>query len=95
MEPTGEDLYGDRLGVWRPDRVEVLAFELVDGFSKRGLDDVEIADHPSRVEVLALDDDLDPVIVCMKIALWRREPGNTVQCPQVQRGAHCEPGGHE
>jgi hypothetical protein len=78
MKPTGEDLYRDRLRLWRPDRVEVLAFELGDGFSERGLDDVKVADHPSPVEGLPLDDNLYPVIVLVEIALGSWEPGNTV-----------------
>jgi hypothetical protein len=95
MKPTGEDLYRDRLRVWRLDRVEVLAFELGDSFSERGLDDVEVADHPSPVEGLPLYDDLHPVIVCVEIAFWRWEPGDTVQRSQVRRGADFEPAGHE
>jgi hypothetical protein len=95
MKPTGEDLYRDRLCLWRPDRVEVLAFELADGVSERGLDDVEIADHSSPIERLPLDDDLHPVIVWMEIALGRWEPGNTVQRAQACRSSDFEPWGHE
>jgi hypothetical protein len=95
VKPTGEDLYRDRFRVWRPDRVEVLAFELADGFSERGLDDVEVADHPSPVEGLPLDDDLHPVIVFVEIALGRWEPGKSVQCPQACRRADFEAAGHE
>jgi hypothetical protein len=95
MKPAGEDLYRDRLRLWRTDRVKVLALKLGDGFSEGALDDVEVADHPSPVEGLALDDDLDPVIVFVEIALGRWEPGNTVQCPQACRRADFEPAGHE
>jgi hypothetical protein len=95
MKPTGEDLYCDRFRVWRPDGVEVIVLELADRFSECGLDDIEVADHPSPVESLSLDDNLDPVIVCMEIAFGRREPGNTVHCPQGCRGADFEAAGHE
>lgn len=78
MKPTGEDLYRDRFRVWRPDGVEVLVLELADGFSECGLDDIEVADHPSPVESLPPDDDFHLVIVCVEIALGRRKPWNTV-----------------
>ena len=95
MKPTGKDLYRDRFCLLRPDRVEVLAFELSDGFSERGLDDVEVADHPSPVEALPLHDDLHSVIVCVEFALGRWEPGNSVQRPQARRRADFEAAGHE
>jgi hypothetical protein len=95
MKPTGKDLYRDRFRLRRPDRVEVSAFELGDGFSERRLDDVEVADHPSPVEGLSLDDDLHPVIVFVEIALGRWKPGNPVQCPQACRRADFEAAGHE
>jgi hypothetical protein len=95
MEPTGEDLDRNRLRHWRQDRVEVLAFELADGFSERGFDDVEVADHPPLVEGVPPDDDLDAVIVCVEIALRRREPRNAVLCPQFRRSADFESAVHE
>ena len=95
MEPTREDLYRDRLCLWRPDRVKVLACELADGVSERSLDDVEVADHPSPVEGLPLDDDLYTVIVCVEIALGRWEPRNSVQRLQARRRADFEAAGHE
>jgi hypothetical protein len=95
MKPTGEDLYRDRFRLRRPDRVEVLAVECADGLVQSGLEDVEVADHASPIECRALNNDLHPVVVCMKIPLGRGEPGNTVQCPQVCRRADFEPCGHE
>ena len=81
MKPAGEDLHRDRFRFRRADQLEVLAFELGDGFAERGLDDVEVADHPSPVEGLPPDHDLHPVVVFVEIPLGRWEPGNTVQCP--------------
>lgn len=96
MTPTGKDLYRDRFRLWRPDQVvEVLPLESGHCLLERGLDDVEVADHPSPVEGLPLDDDLHPVIVCVEIALRRWEPRNTVQRPQACRRADFEAAGHE
>ena len=72
MKPTCKDLNRDRLR--RPDRVEVLALECGNGLFERGLEDVEVADHPSPVKRRALDDDLHPVVVSVELALGRWEP---------------------
>ena len=95
MKPTGEDLDRDRFHPYRPDRVQVLALEWSDGRLERGVDGVEVANHPSLVKVRTFDDNLHPVIVCVELALRRREPRYPVQRPQVQRGADFEPPGHE
>ncbi len=65
----------------RPDPVEVLALELAHRRLERRLYHVEVADHPSLVKSRALDDDLDPVIVCVQITFRRRKPRDTVQRP--------------
>ncbi len=75
VRPPGEDLHGHRLGVVRPDHVEVLvAHDVVDAL-EGGVEDVEVADHAPVVELLPLDDHVEPVVVLVELpfrALRRR-----------------------
>jgi hypothetical protein len=95
VEPAGEDLHRDRFRLGRSDQVKVLALERADGITERGLDDVEVADHPALVEGCSLDDDVDTVVVRVEISFRRREPRDAVKRPQRRRRADLEAAAHE
>ena len=100
LRPAGEHLDGDGLGVVGTDQVEVLAVQpLVDGL-QRGVEHVEVADHPTIVELLALDEHLDAVVVLVQLSLGPLDAGHDVLGAQADRrtdlehGISCTPGRH-
>ena len=99
VEPAGEDLDGHRLGVRRPDRLEVSVPQPVRHPGEGGVEDVEVAHHAPLAEAGPAHDDLQPVVVGVELALGALGARHDVQCPHLHRGADLVPadlvhGGH-
>ena len=59
---------------------------------QRGVEDVEVADHPTIVELLALDEHLDPVVVLVELSLGPLDAGHDVLGAQADRRTDLEHG---
>ena len=75
MHPAGEHL--DRHGLGVDDRLQVGAVHRAGGLPQRLVQQVEVDDHAPLVEVVPADDDVEPVVVRVPLALGGGMPGMT------------------
>ena len=59
---------------------------------QRGVEHVEVADHAPVVELLALDDHLEAVVVLVELAFGPFDAGHDVLRGELDRGADLEHG---
>ena len=85
MQPAGEDLHRDRLGVRRADHLEVGVAQPVGDVLQRGVKDVEVAHHAAVAEVCPSDHDLEPVVVGVQLALGALDTRHHVQGTHLDR----------
>jgi len=87
MGPASEHLDRHGLGFTRPDPFEVGIAHVRGGRLKRCIQHVEVAHHSVVVELLALYDHFDSVIVRVQFALRPLHAGHHVQGAHVDRCA--------
>jgi hypothetical protein len=63
VQPPREDFDGDRLGVDRPDHLQVLIGDLSGDVAQSGIEDVEVTHPALPAQLLTLDDELEAVVV--------------------------------
>src|SRR5690606_14831980 len=94
VQPLGEHLDGHGLGRGRPDGLEVAVAQAVGDLGERLVEQVEVADHAPVVEVGAADDDLQPVVVGVELALGPLHARHHVQRPHLDRRPDLVHGAH-
>jgi hypothetical protein len=77
--PAGEHLDGDRLGLSRAYLLQVAAIDPAGQLGERRFQNIQITDHAPPVELLAVYDDLNPVVVIMELPLWPRHSRHDVE----------------
>src|SRR6202007_173946 len=77
---AGEYLDRDRLGPGRAYLLQVAAFDPAGPLGQRRLQYIQITDHATVVELLAIHHDLYPVVMIMQLSLWPRQSRHDVEC---------------
>ena len=79
MNPAGEHLDGDRLGLGGAYLLQVAIFDPAGQLGERRFQNIQISDHAPLSELLAVHDDLDPVVVIMEFPLWPGQSRHDVE----------------